>query len=141
MKAIHKKRLLKLARHLARGKLKQDKWTFGRWHSENCHTAGCAMGEASYLWPRVFKRNFDYSTNDGVKLFTIEHRATRWEGEKAACEFFGLTLSESLSLFTPRDKYTVTHGLEPLSNSATRKQVAANIRRLLKLKEKEATNA
>lgn len=137
MTKIHKKRLLKLAQHLERGKLGHDKFDFNVFHKVNCKTAGCAVGECPILWPRVFR--FGTQLRNGIANVYLKRELTA--NEDAAALFFGLTGEESSHLFIPTvvgdhpNQQPELFGGRVLGPHATRKQVASNIRAFLKKKE------
>lgn len=134
MKAIHKRRLLKLAKHLKHGKLGHKKFDFGTYNNVSvakCGTAGCALGECPILWPRYWK-----FTTTGVTRPQFQDSFFS-EGDSAK-EWFGLSEEESNHLFYPRGQQPEKFGgAGELPGSATRKQVAANMVAFIKKKEKE----
>ncbi len=85
----------------------------------NCGTAGCAIGEASLMWPGVFPES-------------------HWEYEDAALSLFGVKHREYTHLFIPEGQDTSRCGGVYLEGNATRYEVAANIKAFLEIKAREA---
>lgn len=153
MKAIFKRRLLKLAEHLERGELEHRKFYFGNWnvdeklsplHTNGCGFAGCAVGECPQAFPQQWRWKDGQPT-----LRTIEH--TIDPPIESAQEFFGLDEDEMNHLFIPsfayvsggsrfsvRNQRPWRYGGRVLGNRATKEQVAANIRAFIKTKEAKA---
>lgn len=143
MKALHKKRLLKLADHLERGKLIHQRFNFNRWNADEqgeqleingCGFAGCAIGEC----PGVFKA---WGWKRGHPILN-KNRRVSVSPERSAMEWFGLMEAEVRHLFIPTDflgdnQFPKEYGGRVLFATATPKQVAANIRAFIKRKEKE----
>lgn len=145
MKAIHKKRLLKLAEHLEKGKLIHKVFDFATFNSEKkepipgwdyhkyieakpykCGTLGCALGEM----PAVDKKkwNFDKTANPHLK-------GTRKSAWDSAEEYFGISDTAVEHLFSPHSQDTDEYGGVLLGDDATAKQVASNIRKFVKKME------
>jgi hypothetical protein len=127
MKALHRKRLEKLATHLEKGKLGHDKFDFSRYTAEgDCGTSGCALGEC----PTLFRKHWRfYHIGDPIVAdndFPIE----------SAQSFFGLDHGQAKHLFYPLCQNTRIYGGRMLGNKATRRQVASNIRAFIKKMEK-----
>ncbi len=121
MKALHKKRLLKLAKHLRAGKLGHKKFNFAQLNSDErgcfirenvCGYQGCAIGEM----PIAFK-------GSGLTFHNCDLQRAQ--------QFFNLEPQESAILFLPTSMSS--DGVLP--KTATRKQVAANIEAFVKRKE------
>jgi hypothetical protein len=133
MKALHRKRLEKLATHLEKGKLGHDKFDFSALHDvTSCGTAGCALGECPTVFPRQWKLSGSYHPDPRL-------RRTRKAPGDSFCDaeyFFGLTGSEAMHLFHPNEQNTDAFGGKHLGESATRRQVASNIRAFIKKMEK-----
>lgn len=137
MKAIHRRRLEKLADHIATGKLGHRRFDFrcineGDYDEKGCGTLGCAWGELPFVFPRTF-----HYSKSGV-LWAGESNVT-FIGAMPVCRFLGITPEEASQLFAPHTDLPWRRNKRrfPLSfllNNATRRQVAANIRRFLKWK-------
>lgn len=120
MKAIHKNRLLKLAKHLRSGKLGHKRFDFrvvnesknGMPCENECGYRGCAIGEMPIAFPSS-RFKFDEL------------------GLCVAQQFFDLTYPEAARLFLPFSDFSV------LKPTATRKQVAANIEAFVNIKSKQ----
>lgn len=121
---IHAQRLTALADHLDRAEvLKVGTFNFQYvFEKLECGTMGCAMGESALLWPEAFPGCIE--ANAGY--FTC--------GD----EFFGTTDEESDHLFLPNRQDTASYGGVMLTESATRYEVAANIRAFLEAKARQA---
>lgn len=151
LKQSHRQRLTALAEHLESGKLGHKKFDFALingdpltssswWEPPNldqngCGTNGCALGELPFVFPRHFK-----FSDQGDLL-----RKTRDSGLQSAvydlaADFFGFTEEDTdcfHALFIP-DCFIPWSPGKTLTEKATRKQVARNIRRFLKWLEKES---
>lgn len=144
MKAIHKKRLLKLADHLEKGKLGHKKFDFSVVNADTagnelakngCGFAGCAIGECPIAFPR------EWCFTKGAALLRGRKAArsglgNRLQAFSSAEDFFGLTKVESYHLFSPGRQF---HG-SYLGIDATPKQVARNIRAFVK-REDQASHS
>lgn len=154
MKALFKRRLLKLAEHLERGKLIHAVFDFSvlnvtcsdleQWNSfkkdncgyplgvtsyppHKCGTLGCALGEM----PAVSKKwNFSKESEPHLK-------GSRKGSFDSAEGWFGLEEQEAAHLFAPGEQEPKYYGGDLLGRNATAKQVAANIRAFIKKKEKD----
>jgi hypothetical protein len=125
---IYKERLLKLAEHLEHGQLEHVMFYFGSWNANQslkslstngCGYAGCAIGECPIAFPDSWK--------------WLHGKPTLKENEDSlperdAATFFGLNHIEFGHLFIPDDQSPERYGGIELSNSATKEQVASNIR-------------
>jgi hypothetical protein len=145
VKAVHKKRLLKLAAHLRSGKLGHERFDFSVINADSsgdelthngCGALGCAIGECPIAFPRqwVFK-------NGQPELRGFAVRYGIWDDTPAfqcAPGFFGLDDLELNHLFVPNRQRPDIFGGKELGGSATAKQVAANIEAFVKRKEKES---
>lgn len=140
MKAIYKKRLLKLAKHLKRGKLGHKKFDFSYLNADEygsemthngCGTLGCAIGECPFVFPKHWK-----FLNGGVVLFGTKKNKL-WLGLSQAEKFFGLDEEERWHLFHPISQTPELYGGRNLGYRARPKSVAANIEAFIKRKEKE----
>lgn len=130
MENIYRERLEKLADHLESGKLGHDQFFFGTWHNDRdyafCGTAGCAVGELPFLFPD------DWGIDGKYPILRV---APDLAPEDAAMSFFDLGVDEVEHLFIPELQDTDVYGGEFLLVSATKEQVASNIREFLKIKE------
>ncbi len=153
MKRVYKNRLLKLAEHLASGKLGHKKFDFGAYNFSpfgtelkpySCGTSGCAIGECPIVFPRHWK--FGENTFPSLKSFSDNEfgEAT----EKSGQIFFGITDDEYEDLFLPQDEKDEDFpyggqdeispwNIRPIKENATRRQVAASIRRFVAWKEEK----
>ena len=119
-------RLLRLARHLRKGKLAHKIFYFGAYNitvipkpgtvfplrahlePETCGTQGCAWGECPVLWPKQLMWDGNaVRTRRGATGFAIND----------AAKFFGLTYQEAIRIFVPGK----------LTDRATKEQVAREI--------------
>jgi len=137
MKAIHKKRLLKLYEYMRQpqSKLAHKKFNFdvfnsllGTTEDNPCGTMGCMAGEL----PAIDPRNWCWVESDirrkgGIAIIQTDLK-----------EYFGLDYFEVRHLFYPSyqsdliDPYYECHAR--LDSDATKAQVVANLRRFLKIK-------
>lgn len=138
MKAIHKKRLLKLAKHLRSGKLGHKKFNFAKInanltgleiYSNGCGAIGCAIGECPIAFPD------DWEFRDGRPIVNGFKKSTD-DCFESAERFFGLTEDQSSHLFAPQCQQPRRYGGVDLDSFATAKQVAANIEAFVRRKEK-----
>ncbi len=127
-------RLLKLADHLERGKLGHKVFFFGAYNAEGtkaenqpvfkkkCGTLGCAIGECPFAFPRNWKFNdFGYPVISSTA-----------DEESSGMQFFGINSRDYAHLFIPGLQYD-----KKLRDTATRKQVAAHIRKFVKEYDEE----
>lgn len=119
---IHAARLTALADHMENEPLKLKSFSFSYILMEGrCGTVGCALGEASLLWPD-FKIK-PYSWSDTCK---------------SAQEFFGMTEDEVNGLFSHGSACKVKKfGGVKLDEYASPSDVASNIRTFLEYKANE----
>ncbi len=129
------KRLLKLATHLERGELGQDKWNFAKLHNVGkCGTMGCAMGELPHVFPSKWKYFDDGDGMDkGAKCMAPVLRGGKNCTNADVIAFFGFNDYATLQhLFFPSRFMTVQdpaqYGGRVLGFRASRQQVAAQIR-------------
>lgn len=132
-------RLLKLARHLEKGKLGHEKFDFstinGSRSDGGCGTAGCAMGEFPVVWPK----DWQWNKCGSVSLNGVDG------GTRGAVKFFGIRQDEAEHLFIPyyqhpnNYQHPNIYGWIMLDNSATKEQVAANIRAFVRHQRKQQT--
>jgi hypothetical protein len=138
LKRFHIQRLEKLAAHLEKGKLGHEEFDFGvvnvgDFNKPGCGTSGCAMGEC----PIVFRKYWEF----GPVTYTIggDQRLPRLRGVGYASlrdhvsNFFGISTSACDHLFYPCDQNPEIYGGRRLSYTATKEQVARNIRAFVKL--------
>jgi hypothetical protein len=132
MKTLHKKRLLKLAKHLRSGKLGHKRFNFntfneGEKNEQGCGTTGCAIGECPIVFPKQW--HFDAAKDPVVR------------GELSCSDsgevFFGISYMEFAHLFFPQGQDVEKYGGKFLEQNATPKQVAANIEAFVKRKERK----
>jgi hypothetical protein len=151
MKKIYKDRLLKLASHLDKGKLGHRKFDFGTWSAgatkkNSCGTVGCAIGECPIIFPSKWKfKTFHeelVQSEFGKTIYHTDPVLKRGSGTSVidAAAFFGITNGEAHGLFTPSHEPAFC-GIKRLPYTATRKQVAANLRRFVIAKEKHEENS
>lgn len=83
-----------------------------------CGSLGCKLGEAPLLWPNDWRFNQDGEPvmNGYSYLF------------KSSCDWFGISNAQDTALFYPNSHFSEQFGLKRLPATATRKQVADNIR-------------
>ena len=129
-----KKRLLKLANHLLKGKLGHKRFDFSvfnqHYKSNNlCGSRGCALGEMPIVWPKQWR-----FTGDGV---TCVPRGCITYVNKV--KWLSLSYYDYEYLFFPDNgiKKMTSLGLkESLPKYSTKKQVANNIIQFIKEYEK-----
>lgn len=133
MKKIHANRLRKLADHLKKGKLGHKNFDFGSYNADvpdgaKCGTAGCALGECPFVFPRDWE--FCGPFFGDLKLKS----KPRDLAFNCAVEFFGVEFGEVFHLFYPNNQLPEKFGGIRLKHDATSKEVAANIYAFLKAK-------
>lgn len=139
MKAIHKKRLLKLAEHLESGKLGHNKFDFSVINCDlvgdaikdtlfMCGTMGCAMGELPVCFPRAW-------TFGGIDFPVKLRDGSSYDWHIDVREWFSIVREEMYHLFHPDSQIPSLYSGKHLTGKATAKQVAANIRAFVKKKE------
>lgn len=138
---IYKKRLLKLAAHLRKGKLGHKKFDFDKFNADIrgeeisvniCGFSGCAIGECPIAFPNHWK-----FSRIGVPVIKGCNPGSRFAIRNAvlssANRFFGLDDDAFRALFCPLALWEKRHKdfdyLKPLFKVAkvTKEQVAANI--------------
>ena len=139
MNAVQRGRLMKLANHLLHGKLGHKKWDFSvlnnggeTYDKKGCGTAGCALGECPFVFPRHWKFHKQH-TNWFVP---VTRETPEMDAFSCAQSFFGIDDREARHLFDPTCQNPEEYGGKYLSSSATRKQVARNILAFLKKMDK-----
>jgi hypothetical protein len=134
MKALHRKRLEKLATHLEKGKLAHDSFDFSTLHDHRgCRSVGCALGECPFVFP-----NHWHMAQTFPKLTPLLKISPFGSSTGDAVKFFGISDSAAEHLFHPYLQSVDLYGGKRLSAGATRKQVAANIRAFIKRQSKPA---
>ena len=155
-KAVFKKRLLKLAEHLETGKLGHKKFDFSLYNSEksgfeavepySCGYAGCALGECPIVFPKLWQ----FAVDGTPVLRTSDKDNKDLDGSRESESFFGITYQEAGFLFIPawknytdwsKEKEQPPWNKKVLPTTATKKQVAAAIRRFVAWKEKQPVTA
>lgn len=150
-KAVFKKRLLKLAEHLETGKLGHKKFDFSLYNSAkyvfdtvepySCGYAGCALGECPIVFPKLWQ----FAIDGTPVLRTSDEDNEDMDGSVESESFFGITHQEAAFLFIPTWNYTEKEhapwNKKVLPTTATKKQVAAAIRRFVAWKEKQPVTA
>lgn len=132
---MNKKRLLKLADHLMRGKLGHKKFDFSTYNSfspnnpSGCGTNGCAIGEC----PIVFPRQWKFAKGSGAPILRCED--THYEQDSGQI-FFDVGMREYEHLFIPEMQNPSRFGGVHPGFKATRKQVARNILPFVKKMER-----
>ncbi len=149
MEKKHRARLLKLAKHLEKGKLGHKKFDFQvinqpRGNNNlipsstcgvkpySCGYAGCAMGECPVAFPRQWL--FDAAARPRLRVGSDQEAGVPTFAD--ACAFFGLDTAAGVHLFEPNAQYTEMFGGRRLGPRATKRQVAANIRAFVKVMAK-----
>lgn len=132
-KKLYSTRLLKLANHLEKGKLGHKKFDFSIYNSNDidqngCGSSGCAIGEC----PVAFPKHWEFSKNGTPVLRECLFGSPCHSGET----FFGINEEEYEHLFTPAGQMTRMYGGKYLNPSATKIQVAKNIRAFVEKKSK-----
>jgi hypothetical protein len=137
MNAIQQKRLLKLIRHLERGKLGHPVFDFGVWDEgkkvNGCRTNGCALGECPVIFPRHWKfKRAKYHRNNSIPILKRSvrnhHHPDHFDTViVSASLFFGVTYYEAFRMFTPDGAN--------LSYAAKRNTVARHLRKFLPKKK------
>lgn len=94
----------------------------------DCGTAGCAMGELPYCFPKQWQTRGKLLGDDARADLELYPVLMDWPIESsagsAAAKFFGISYRTSISLFYSKDQSAV--GILP--RDATAKQVAAHLR-------------
>ena len=143
MKALYRKRLLKLAEHLEKGKLAHKKFDFSAYNVEKhdyvpavrkCGYAGCAIGECPAIFPRQWTWGY-------TEPHLRNYNGALESALESAIRFFGLNMSEAAHLFIPEEQTTYYYGGRFLTERARRGSVARNIRAFVAIKEREAKKA
>lgn len=100
MKNIGLERLRKLAKHLTKGKLGHEKFSFGYWNDATgprCGTLGCAVGECPIRFPRQWKW--------GRRGDPVLRKGSRKTPHDSAEKFFGIIKEEAEHLFIPQSQF------------------------------------
>jgi hypothetical protein len=151
MEQIYIDRLNKLADHLDHGKLGHKLFDFGSWnrswnfhgqeYDENgCGYQGCAIGECPILFPDEWEFVPDGSTFDPV----LKDLDVKWPAlaiSRSIEKFFGLNDNEIDVVFVGYNQSMCNEGMylqdsniQQLPQSATKEEVAENIRKFIKWK-------
>ncbi len=106
---------------------------------EMCDTAGCALGECPSLFPKDWTWSNYYSNRVAIHNYPtlrvndvnpwLHENLRTWECAKF---FFGLNLTEAYHLFKADSQHPEIYGGNTLSFTATRDDVAHNIRDFIK---------
>lgn len=136
MNKIQTKRLEKMATHLETGKLGHENFYFaainmGEMDKKGCGTLGCAIGEL----PIVFPRSWEFDS-----LFVKIKKSNSQSYREDLLSWFGLRKLEANHLFYPDVQRVKMFGGKRLYGTATKEQVASNIRAFLKIKTNEGNN-
>ena len=135
---MNRERLLKLADHLEKGKLFHDMFNFGLYstaHETNpiipaavgggttCGTMGCALGECPTVFPDewVLIRGYPNIVAEVVEGYAGAPR-------NSAAKFFDIDPRAVDHLFYPDHQNIIRYGGKDLNSTATKEEVAANIR-------------
>ena len=121
-------RLEKLAEHLESGQLGHEVFDFSTYNNSgepSCGTAGCALGECPIIWPNKWR--FDRDGAPIIKSKPFPH--------SSATVFFKIDSDEAGHLFYPNKQKPNLYGGKELDETATRYEVAANIREFIKVKQ------
>lgn len=141
MKKVNLNRLKKIADHLESGEMMHKFFDFTTFNSEardftGCGTAGCAVGEFPAIWPDdwEFKKVPDQIIENYYtpRLKKTKGMSTGSKVVEDVKEWLSISDKEFMLLFVP-------YAEEPfrLTAFATKEQVAANIRKFIKIKENE----
>lgn len=152
-KAIYRKRLEKLAKHLETGKLGHKFFDFSEYsftdsedgrkrNPYHCGTAGCALGECPVVFPkswRFLKGDTPFFVRILPALPCEPKPLTNGRDRpfRSACRFFELSADEAEHLFYPNGQRPLRFGGRTLDQDATRKQVARNMRAFIKVKSQQ----
>jgi len=88
-----------------------------------CGSLGCAIGEAPMIWSE-----WEYDLHGAPYVIGCEEVRSIIN----AAEWFDISWQAATHLFTPRSQDTDVYGGERLTSSATRKEVATNLRIFMK---------
>lgn len=139
--------LLQLAEHLESGKLGHQNFDFMVYNADKstnlfglslkerpapytCGTNGCAIGECPILWPD----HWMFGENGDPELRKNPGENTRYKLHYSILVWFDLTQEEANHLFQPYHQIPYKYGGIPLSDGATKEQVASNIREFVQVK-------
>lgn len=117
-------RLAELETHLRYGQLGHASFSFARVvQLTPCGTAGCALGELPFIWPKDWR----FEGRASESGYTGWPRMDLHDLFSGALDWFGIGMEEYDHLFLP-GKQNPKYGGEYLSCSATAEEVAGNIR-------------
>lgn len=151
---MNKEKLLKIANHLSYGKLEHDVFSFinyntspdGEFKDNNCGTHGCAIGEL----PRIFPKDFAFVRGEFMNIPVLlgSQDATEYDKVISINKYLDLNENEYNILFIPYSykeiedfNYKYNADLIELGPHATRYEVASNIRKFIRAKEKYEKNS
>lgn len=107
MKSIHRRRLLKLIRHLERGKLGHPVFDFSCFNEgekvNGCRTNGCAIGECPVIFPKKWRFRMFIDWPEEVPVIKGLN-TLRVDGDyciESASQFFGVSYDVAFEMFTP----------------------------------------
>ena len=141
MNHVEKKRLIKLADFL--DKLPRKKFDFGHIvkgydkprKTLDCGSVACAIGWCPVIFPRLVKYAPPAAYSIGDYEVIPKDGACEGAFFGSTERLFGIDREEALGLFEPGEQDRID--LPFTGNRATPKQVAKNIRRFIKWKEKQ----
>lgn len=137
---IYKERLVKVVEHLEKGVLGHKEFNFSvinNGKDGTCGSQGCALGELPIIFPEAWRFNINDVFSGGICLIRTE----QYDFFPGLNEWFGIDYHEAKVLFYDnsylddknkelRDKI----GMAELNKSASKEQVAANMRIFIKWK-------
>ncbi len=151
--------LLKLATHLEVGELGHKEFDFTTWNNSKrrngtlctfdtwlvlkpagakfnernrCGTVGCAIGEMPFVAPD----DWFFDEREGMPYYKDSMATKSWPLYSAQ-DFFGISNSEAGAMFIPTGNVGMKHGCPLLPSTASKEQVAANIRLFVAYKDKQ----
>jgi hypothetical protein len=130
-RSVYGKRLIKLIRHLERGKLGHKVFDFSTWDYgpkvNHCRTNGCAAGELPVIFPKLWHFVPDKWAGDRVsdpRLIKGSGNDT-WQTFNDLAKFFNVRKDDIIEMFTFTDD-------NRLRSTARRQTVAKHLRKFLK---------
>ncbi len=124
---MNKERLIQMAEHLESGKLGHEVFDFSTVNDiflPKCGTAGCAIGELPIIWPN----NWKWSISGSISFIDKHYDDLDECVDECVGEWFDLDEFMVYHLFYPENQKVRVFGGVELTESATRYDVAANIR-------------